>query len=74
IEQASRTWLASWVRDGMQPVRLEPGVCLTTCCASAVGENGEKSTEHNASERGWACDWRDDRDDMPPPGLVHRLV
>ncbi|CAM9658573.1 unnamed protein product [Ectocarpus sp. 12 AP-2014] len=74
IEQASRTWLASWVRDGMQPVRLEPGVCLTSCCASAVGENGEKSTGHNASERGWACDWRDHRDDMPPPGLVHRLV
>ncbi|CBJ26199.1 LRR-GTPase of the ROCO family [Ectocarpus siliculosus] len=74
IEQATRTWLASWVHDGMQPVRLEPGVCLTSCCASAVGENGEKSTGHNASERGWACDWRDDRDDMPPPGLVHRLV
>ncbi|CAN0358648.1 unnamed protein product, partial [Ectocarpus sp. 12 AP-2014] len=25
IEEACRTWLADWVRDGMQPVRVEDG-------------------------------------------------
>ncbi|CAM9864587.1 unnamed protein product [Ectocarpus fasciculatus] len=74
IERASRTWLASWVRNGMQPVRLEPGVCLTSCFPAAVGETGESSTGRHTSERGWACDWRDNRDDMPWPGLLHRIV
>ncbi|CAM9446096.1 unnamed protein product [Ectocarpus sp. 4 AP-2014] len=74
IELASRTWLASWVRSGMQPVRLEPGVCLTSCCTTKVCEDGEKSTRNHAMEGGWTCDWRDGKDDNPSPSLLHRLA
>ncbi|CBJ26200.1 LRR-GTPase of the ROCO family [Ectocarpus siliculosus] len=74
IELASRMWLASWVRSGMQPVRLEPGVCLTSCCTTNVCEDGERSTRNQAMEGGWTCDWRDGKDDNPSPSLLHRLV
>ncbi|CAM9338887.1 unnamed protein product [Ectocarpus fasciculatus] len=74
IELASRTWLASWVRSGMQPVRLEHGVCLTSCCTTRGRGDGEKSTRNEAMEGGWACDWWNNKDDNPSPSLLHRLV
>ena len=41
IERACRTWLTSWVRDGMQSVRVEDGVSLTSCCSTAeTGQGG----------------------------------
>ncbi|CAM9490436.1 unnamed protein product [Ectocarpus sp. 12 AP-2014] len=74
MEHACRTWLSSWVRDGMQPVRLEHGVCLTSCYPAAVCEHGKSSTGNRCASGGWACDWRDHRDDHPSPSLLHRLV
>ncbi|CAM9376460.1 unnamed protein product [Laminaria digitata] len=74
MEEACRTWLASWVRDGMQPVRVEDGVCLTSCCATGLDGQGEGSTGKHTSEGGWACDWRDSKDENPSPRLLHRLV
>lgn len=74
IESACRTWLASWVRDGMQPVRLEDDVCLTSCCATAVDAGGEAGTANHAPQGGWACDWRDEKDEGASRSLLHRLV
>ncbi|CBJ33700.1 LRR-GTPase of the ROCO family, putative pseudogene [Ectocarpus siliculosus] len=74
IELACRTWLSSWVRNGMNPVRLEPHVSLTSCFPIGVGEHGESSTGSNASKQGWACDWRDVEDDNPSPSLLYRLI
>ncbi|CAM9168233.1 unnamed protein product [Hapterophycus canaliculatus] len=74
METACRAWLASWVRDGMQPVRLEEGVCLTSCRAATVEGQREADTgDHTPAER-WACDWRGSADELPPPSLLHRLV
>ena len=65
IEQACRTWLASWSRDSMHSVRVEDGVCLTSCCS-----------ENQASEEGWACDWDwgNKKDVNPSLSLRRRLV
>lgn len=74
MEHACRTWLASWVRDGMQPVGLEDGVCLTSCYAPAMGEQDEIRAENHVPEVGWACDWKVVDDEYPSPSLLHRLV
>ncbi|CAM9548252.1 unnamed protein product [Ectocarpus sp. 8 AP-2014] len=52
MEHACRRWLSSWVRNGMQPVRLEPCVSLTSCFATGVGEHGESSTGSHVSKGG----------------------
>ncbi|CAM9177444.1 unnamed protein product [Ectocarpus sp. 8 AP-2014] len=74
LEHACRLWLSNWVRNGMQPVRLEHGVCLTSCCPAAVSEHGENSPGNHCAKGGWGCDWRDHRDDNSSPSLLHRLV
>ncbi|CAN0189484.1 unnamed protein product [Scytosiphon promiscuus] len=82
IEEACRTWLADWVRDGMQPVRVEDGVCLTSCCVrvedgvccSGFSKRGNDRGGNHSLERDWACDWRDNTDENPSPSLLHRLV
>ncbi|CAM9433396.1 unnamed protein product, partial [Ectocarpus fasciculatus] len=74
MEHACRMWLSSWVRNRMQPVRLEPRVSLTSCSATGVGGHGESSTGNEVSKEGWACDWRDMADGNPSPSLLHRLV
>ncbi|CAM9929296.1 unnamed protein product [Ectocarpus sp. 6 AP-2014] len=74
VEHACRTWLSSWVRHGMQPVQLEPGVSFTSCFPAEGGQHGEVGTENHGSKGGWACDWHDMKDDHPPPSLLHRLV
>ncbi|CAM9947856.1 unnamed protein product [Ectocarpus sp. 4 AP-2014] len=38
MEKACRRWLSSWARNGMLSVRLEPGVCLTSCFPIGVSE------------------------------------
>ncbi|CAM9320095.1 unnamed protein product [Ectocarpus sp. 12 AP-2014] len=58
----------------MQPVRLEHGVCLTSCCPAAVSEHGKSSPGNHCAKGGWGCDWRDHRDDNSSPSLLHRLV
>ncbi|CAN0171516.1 unnamed protein product, partial [Scytosiphon promiscuus] len=75
IEEACRTWLADWVRDGMQPVRVEDGVCLTSCCVrvgdgdccSGFSIRGNDRRGNDSSKRDWACDWRDNTDENPSP-------
>ncbi|CAM9818710.1 unnamed protein product [Ectocarpus sp. 4 AP-2014] len=74
IELACRTWLSSWVRNGMDPVRLEHHVSLTSCFPIGVGEHDEGITGNHASKQGWACDWRDVEGDNPSPSLLYRLV
>ena len=74
MENSCRTWLSSWVRNGMQTVRLEPHVCLTSCFPVRVGEHGERSAGNDGSKGGWACDWRNVEDDQPSPTFLHRLV
>lgn len=74
IEHACRRWLKSWVRDGMLPVRMEEGVCLTSCCSTATSEKGEASEGVHAPQEGWACDWREGTGEDPSVGLLHRLV
>ncbi|CAB1115806.1 unnamed protein product [Ectocarpus sp. CCAP 1310/34] len=74
MEHACRRWLSSWVRNGLQPVRLEPCVSLTSCFETGVGEHGESSTGSHELKGGWACDWRDMADGNPSPSLLHRLV
>ncbi|CAN0173082.1 unnamed protein product, partial [Ectocarpus sp. 4 AP-2014] len=58
MEEACQRWLASWVRDGMQPVRVEDGVCLTSCFAPRTEVREGANGGNYASEGGWACDWR----------------
>ncbi|CBJ26194.1 LRR-GTPase of the ROCO family, putative pseudogene [Ectocarpus siliculosus] len=74
IGHACRTWLSSWVRDGMYPVRLERGVCLASCRPIRLNEHGERSAGNEVLQGGWACDWRDMEADSPSPSLIHRLV
>lgn len=78
IEEACRTWLTDWVRDGMQPVRVEDGVCLTSCCVKVedgVCCSGFSRQGNDSSGRGgWTCDWGDSADEDPSPSLLHRLV
>ncbi|CAN0181886.1 unnamed protein product [Ectocarpus sp. 12 AP-2014] len=74
MENACRTWASSWARAGMQPVRLEHGVCLTSCCPTGVSEHGEGRPGEQTLRGGWACDWRDDSDGNSSPSLLHRLV
>ncbi|CAM9470923.1 unnamed protein product [Ectocarpus sp. 12 AP-2014] len=74
MEEACRKWLASWVHNGMQPICLEHGVSLTSCCPTVGRKDGEIRTGTPGSEGGWVCDWLDDRDDKPLPSLLHRLV
>ena len=73
MEKACRAWLASWVDAGLRIVRVEDGVCLTSCRATGVDGQGEGSTGNGAST-GWECDWRDSEDENPSPSLLHRLV
>ncbi|CAM9986195.1 unnamed protein product, partial [Ectocarpus fasciculatus] len=54
LEHACRTWLSSWLRNGKQAVRLEHGVCLTSCCPAAVSEHGENTAGNHVSKGGWA--------------------
>ncbi|CAM9841435.1 unnamed protein product [Scytosiphon promiscuus] len=72
MENACQDWIHDWVDAGMS-VRVEPGVSLTSC-ATEIRRPGEISTENPAPADGWACDWRDNADDDPPPSLRHRLV
>ncbi|CAM9840223.1 unnamed protein product, partial [Ectocarpus sp. 13 AM-2016] len=74
MENSCRTWLSGWVRNGMQPVRLEPHVCLTSCFRARVGEHGERSAGNHVWKGGWVCDWRNVEDDQPSPSFLHRLV
>ncbi|CAN0181727.1 unnamed protein product [Ectocarpus sp. 12 AP-2014] len=74
LEHACRTWLSSWARHGKQAVRLEHGVCLTSCCPTAASEHDENSAGNHRSREGWACDWKSNRDDNTSPSLLHRLV
>ncbi|CAN0148410.1 unnamed protein product [Ectocarpus sp. 6 AP-2014] len=74
MENSCRAWLSGWVRNGMQPVRLEPHVCLTSCFPIRVGEHGERSAGNHVRKGGWACDWRNVEDDQPSPSFLHRLV
>ncbi|CAM9876886.1 unnamed protein product, partial [Ectocarpus sp. 12 AP-2014] len=76
IEHACRTWLSSWVRNGMDPVRLERHVSLTSCFPIGASEHGESSRGNHALKQGWACDWRDVEveGDMSSPSLLYRLV
>ncbi|CAM9277946.1 unnamed protein product [Ectocarpus sp. 8 AP-2014] len=74
IEKACRRWLSSWACHGMLSVRLEPGVCLTSCFPVEAGEHGESSSENLLSKSCWACDWRDVGGDEPSPSLIYRLV
>ncbi|CAM9732608.1 unnamed protein product [Ectocarpus fasciculatus] len=74
MENSCRTWLSGWVGNGMQPVRLEPHVCLTSCFPIGVGEHGERSAGSHVSNGGWACDWQNVDDDQRSPSLLHRLV
>ena len=75
IEEACQTWLASWIRADMRPVRVEDGVCLTSCRAPGIDGQGESSLGSCSSEGAWACDWRDSADEDPlPPSLLYRLV
>ncbi|CAM9322083.1 unnamed protein product [Ectocarpus sp. 12 AP-2014] len=73
MEHACRTWISSWVRNGMHPVRVKPGVCLTSCFPTAASEHGEDSAGNHCPSR-WGCDWRDNEDDSSSPSLLHRLV
>ncbi|CAM9727538.1 unnamed protein product, partial [Ectocarpus fasciculatus] len=88
MEEACRMWLASWVRGGMRPVRVEDGVCLTSCCSTIVYDGvclrsccsttmngrGEGGSGPQAFEGRWACDWRDAQDKNPSAGLLDRVV
>ncbi|CAM9526964.1 unnamed protein product [Ectocarpus sp. 4 AP-2014] len=88
MEKACRTLLARWVHDGMEPVKVEDVVCLTSCCSTtmndggclkscwstSMNEQGESGSGPQASEGRWACDWRDNMDENPSPGLLDRLV
>ncbi|CBJ33081.1 LRR-GTPase of the ROCO family, putative pseudogene [Ectocarpus siliculosus] len=74
LEHACRMWLSTWVRNGMDPVRLEPHVSLTSCFPIGDGEHGESNTGSDASKQGWACDWRHVEGDKSSPSLLYRLV
>ncbi|CAN0303614.1 unnamed protein product, partial [Ectocarpus sp. 6 AP-2014] len=82
IEEACRTWLASWVDAGMQPVTVEEGVCLTSCCVRVddgvcccgFSKQGNDGSGNCSSKGDWACDWRDNTDENPSPSLLHRLL
>lgn len=82
MEEACRTWQADWKGEGMQPVRVEDGVSLTSCsvrvedgvCCSGLRKQGNDSNGDHASKEGWACDWRDSTDESPSPSLLDRLV
>lgn len=73
MENACQDWIQDWLDAGMS-VRLEPGVCLTSCCATETHEPGEGCIGKRAPAGGWACDWRDKEDNDPPLGLLERLV
>lgn len=77
MEMACRKWLASWEKAGMEPVLLEPGVSLTSCCtttANTCAQEGNLDTK--ISGQAWECDWRrhESTDDEPPRSMLHRLV
>ncbi|CAM9701157.1 unnamed protein product [Scytosiphon promiscuus] len=74
MEHACRTWLASWTGGGMQPMRLEGGVSLTSCCIPRDYKQGEGRTTVRAAEGGWACDWRDSSEEASSPSLLQRLI
>ncbi|CAN0547968.1 unnamed protein product, partial [Ectocarpus sp. 8 AP-2014] len=74
LEHACRMWLSTWVRNGMDPVRLEPHVSLTSCFPIGDGEHDESSTGSDATKQGWACDWRHVEGDKSSPSLLYRLV
>ncbi|CAN0557800.1 unnamed protein product [Ectocarpus sp. 12 AP-2014] len=74
LEHACRTWLSSWVRNGMESVRLEHHVSLTSYFPIGVSEHGESSRGNHALKQGWACDWRDVEGDVSSPSLLYRLV
>lgn len=82
MEEACRTWLADWVRSGMQPVGVEDGLGLTSCsvrvedgvCCSGFSKLGNDSSGSHVLQGIWECDWRDDADEISSPSLRHRLV
>ncbi|CAN0502304.1 unnamed protein product, partial [Laminaria digitata] len=39
MDAACRTWLASWTDAGREPIRLEGGVCRTSCFVKATPTN-----------------------------------
>lgn len=73
MHSACRTWIAKWVEAGMEPIRLENGVCLTSCCESASNEQEAKSLKRKRGVS-WECDWRDDMAEEPPLSMLHRIV
>lgn len=74
MEMSCQAWLSEWVCKGMQPVRLEPHVCLTSSFPISDGAHGERSAGNCVSKGGWACDWRNVEEDQPSPTFLHRLV
>ncbi|CAN0584273.1 unnamed protein product, partial [Laminaria digitata] len=58
----------------MEPVRLEEGVCLTSCCVSATNEQEEGKCGKRKRGQSWECDWRDDMAAEPPASMLHRVV
>ena len=76
MERAIRKWLEIWSGSDMTAVRVEVGVSLTSCAASAPQEKGSAVSVENEilGDSMWACDWRQDSRDDRLPGLLHRVI
>lgn len=77
METARRKWLASWVKAGIEPVLLEPGVSLTSCCTTTANTCAQKGNQGTKTlGQAWECDRRrhEDTDEEPPRSMLHRLV
>lgn len=76
MERGIQTWLENWRLSDMAAVRVEDGVCLTSCAASVAADEergaslGKRKTPE---EPQWACDWREDSRNDSIPSLLHRV-
>ena len=76
MERAIRKWLDTWSGSQMSAVRVEYGVSLTSCVASAVDKQGSAALGKRkySRESMWTCDWRQDTRDEPLPSLLRRVI
>lgn len=73
MNAACQEWLQEWSEDGMPCVRVEDGVCLTSCSKTAAGDQQQDDLQRTQA-RTWASDWSGEESKRSHSSLLNRIL
>lgn len=72
MNAACQEWLQEWSEDEMPCVRVENGVCLTSCSKTAGDQQQDDLQRTQAGT--WASDWSGDESKRSHSSLLNRIL